>query len=149
MFLTKLALKNLIRYRTRTLAVGLIIAFAVFFYILFDALMAGMNEMSYEGIIDYETGHLQIVNSSYWQEEKKLPLDDLIPLDLLRRIKLEEVQGYRGSSAELAFQARLNNGINELPVVGRGVVPEDLLSVFSLADKFVEGEMFSSGSSGS
>ena len=145
MFLTKLALKNLIRYRTRTLAVGLIIAFAVFFYILFDALMAGMNEMSYEGIIDYETGHLQIVNSSYWQEEKKLPLDDLIPLDLLRRIKLEEVQGYRGSSAELAFQARLNNGINELPVVGRGVVPEDLLSVFSLADKFVEGEMFSSG----
>ena len=42
-FLTKLAFKNLVRHRTRTLAVGLIIAFAVFFYIMFDSLMAGMN----------------------------------------------------------------------------------------------------------
>ena len=145
MFLTKLAFKNLVRHRTRTLAVGLIIAFAVFFYIMFDSLMAGMNEMSYEAIIDYETGHLQIVSSAYWEEEEKLPLDNLIPLNLLPSMNLEKVEGYVGSSAELSFQVRLNNGINELPVVGRGVVPEDLLKVFSLTDKFVEGEMFSLG----
>ena len=92
MFLTKLAFKNLVRHRTRTLAVGLIIAFAVFFYIMFDSLMAGMNEMSYEAIIDYETGHLQIVSSAYWEEEEKLPLDNLIPLDLLPSMKLEKVE---------------------------------------------------------
>jgi len=145
LFLTKLAFKNLARHRTRTLAVGLIIAFAVFFYIMYDSLMAGMNEMSYEAIIDYETGHLQIAASAYWEEEEKLPLDHLIPLDLLRMTSLAEVQGYQGSSAELSFQARLNNGINELPVVGRGVVPEELMSVFPLSDKFVEGKMFALG----
>ncbi|NLA58565.1 MAG: ABC transporter permease [Firmicutes bacterium] len=145
MFLTKLAFKNLVRHRTRTLAVGLIIAFAVFFYIIFDSLMAGMNEMSYEALIDYETGHLQIVSKAYREEEEKLPLDNLISLDLLRGVNLEKLEGYRGSSVELSFQARLNNGINELPVVGRGVVPEELLKVFSLRDKFVEGEMFALG----
>ena len=30
-----------------------------------------MTEMSYETLIDYETGHLQIVDRDYWEEEEK------------------------------------------------------------------------------
>ena len=46
--------------------------------------------MSYEAIIDYETGHLQIVSSAYWEEEEKLPLDNLIPLNLLPSMNLRK-----------------------------------------------------------
>lgn len=33
---------------------------------------------------------------------------------------VKNVPGYLGSSAELNFQAMVSNGVNELPVIGRG-----------------------------
>ncbi|MGI6557560.1 MAG: ABC transporter permease [Limnochordia bacterium] len=143
MFLTKLALKNLIRHRHRTLITACIIAAAAFFYLLFDSLIVGMTEMSYETLIDYETGHLQIVDRDYWEEEEKLPLEDLLPLRDL--VALPEVDGELGRSPELNFPARLSNGINELPVIGKGIIPEELMRVFPLKDKFVAGSMFALG----
>ena len=145
MFLTKLAFKNLVRHRNRTLITAIIIAFAIFFYILMDSLIGGMTEMSYENIIDYEAGHLQIVIQDYWEEEEELPLDNLISTDEQVMKIVGDVYQNALSSPELNFSARLNNGINELPVVGKGINPEYLLEVFSLQDKFVEGSMFLSG----
>lgn len=145
MFLTKLAFKNLARHRNRTLITASIIAFAVFFYILMDSLIGGMTEMSYQSIIDFEAGHLQIVNRKYWEEEDKLQLENLITIDKSMMVAARKVEGYRAASPELSFQARLSNGVNELPVTGRGIIPGDFLKVFALGDRFVEGKMFSSG----
>jgi putative ABC transport system permease protein len=141
-FLTKLALKNLARHRNRTLITASIIAFAVFFYLLLDSLIGGMTEMSYEMIIDYEAGHLQVVTEEYWAEEEKLPLENLLTPGPQLMTAIKNLPGYQGSSAELNFQAMLNNGVNELPVIGRGINPQDFAGVIDLAGHFVEGEMF-------
>lgn len=145
MFLTRLAFKNLARHRNRTLITASIIAFAIFFYILMDSMIGGMTEMSYQSIIDFEAGHLQIVNQKYWKEEDKLHLEDLIVPHERMINAVRRVEGFRGVSPELNFQAMLNNGVNELPVIGRGINPGDFTEVFALDDSFVEGEMFSSG----
>jgi putative ABC transport system permease protein len=143
LFLTKLALKNLIRHRNRTLITACIIAAAVFLYLIFDSLIAGMTDMSYDTLIDYETGHLQIVHRDYWAEEEKLPLEDLLSLEELAT--LSQVDGEVARSPELAFPARLSNGMNELPVVGKGIIPDEFLRIFPLEDKFVAGSMFALG----
>lgn len=145
MFLTKLAFKNLARHRNRTLITSLIIAFAIFFYILLDSMIAGMTEMSYDTLVNYETGHLQVANSDYWEEQEKLPLTNLLSMSEVSLENLEDMAGYEGSSCELDFLARLNNGINELPVVGKGIIPEDFLDVFAMEGQLVEGEMFRLG----
>lgn len=145
MFLTKLAFKNLARHRNRTLITAIIIAFAIFFYILMDSMIGGMTEISYENIIDYEAGHLQVVNDKYWEEEDELPLENLIVPNQQLLDAVKNVEGYQASSPELSFSARLNNGNNELPVIGKGINPDKLLEVFELEDQFVEGSMFSSG----
>ncbi len=145
MFLTKLAFKNLVRHPHRTIITAVIIAFAIFFFILMDSLIGGMTEMSYENIIDYETGHLQVVKEEYWQNEDELPLDNLLVVDQQMRSEIEKVEGYQASSEELNFSARLNNGRNELPVMGKGIIPGEFLDVFALQDQFVEGEMFFPG----
>lgn len=147
MFLTKLAFKNLARHRNRTLITAIIIALAIFFYILLDSLVGGMTEMSYQTIIDYETGHLQVVNEAYWEEEEKLPLENLFPDDARMMAAIEKIDGYLASSPELNFQARLNNGSDELPVIGKGIVPGDFLKVFALEGQLVEGRMFAPGES--
>jgi len=140
-FLTKLALKNLARHRNRTLITASIIAFAVFFYLFLDSLIGGMTEMSYDMIINYEAGHLQLVTEEYWGEEEKLPLKNLITPEPQLMTVIKGVPGYQRSSAELSFQAMLSNGVNELPVIGRGINPQDFTGVISLSDHFVEGEM--------
>lgn len=78
MFLTRLAFKNLIRHKNRTLITAVIIAIAIFFYLIMDSLIGGMTEMSFDTIIDYEAGHLQIADRNYWDEKEELPLENLI-----------------------------------------------------------------------
>ncbi|NLM36844.1 MAG: ABC transporter permease, partial [Firmicutes bacterium] len=148
MFLTKLALKNLARHRNRTLITASIIAFAVFFYLILDSLIGGLTELSYDMIINYQAGHLQVVTEEYWAKEEKLLLENLITPNPELMAALKNVPGYQGSSAELNFQAMLSNGVNELPVIGRGINPPDFGGVINLTDHFVEGEMFHTGGHG-
>lgn len=145
MFLIKLAFKNLLRHRNRTLITAYIIAFAIFFYIFLDSMIGGMTEMSYQSIIEYEAGHLQVINQEYQEEENELPLENLMVVDEQVLKVVAGVKGYQGSSVELNFKAMLNNGINELPVIGKGINPEQFQEVFDFENQFVEGEMFSAG----
>lgn len=144
-FLTKLALRNLARHRNRTLITSMIIAIAIFVYILMDSLIGGITNMSYATLIDYEIGHLQVANSQYWEEQEKLPLKNLLPREALDHLAVVNVTGYQGGSPELNFIARLNNGVNELPVIGKGIVPNEFGRVISFDGHFVEGEMFALG----
>lgn len=148
LFLTRLAFKNLARHRNRTVITSTIIAFAVFTYILYDSLIGGMSEMSYATIIDYEAGHLQVVTEEYWQaenEEKELSLEHLLVFDNELHREIQRIEGFVAASPELNFQAMLNNGVDELPVLGKGIDPEALRRVFALENQFVEGSMFAPG----
>ncbi|NLK09275.1 MAG: ABC transporter permease [Firmicutes bacterium] len=145
MLFIKLALRNLARHRNRTFVTSTIIALAIFLFILMDSLIGGMTDMSYATLIDYEFGHLQIVNRSYWHEKEKLPLKNLLPWETVNHPAVRNISGLKGVSPELEFLGRLNNGINELPVVGKGIIPNDFYKVYPLADQFVEGAEFALG----
>jgi len=145
MFSIKLGLKNLTRQKRRNIITALVIAFAFFFYLFVDSVLNGMEEMSFENIIDFETGHIQIANSDYWEEREELPLDNLIYLDQEVQEGLEGIDELSGISPELRFTANLNNGIDELPVIGVGVYPEQYKKVFITQDYLVAGTMFSQG----
>ncbi|PTV99801.1 putative ABC transport system permease protein [Halanaerobium saccharolyticum] len=146
MFLTRLAFKNLVRHKNRTLITAVIIAFAIFFYLIMDSLIGGMTEMSFDTIIDYEAGHLQVADQNYWEEKDELPLENLISEeDKLFKIIRDHPQ-HQLDLRELNFSARLNNGINELPIVAKGVKGAELLSIFDLKNSFVEGTIFTENS---
>lgn len=145
LFLTRLAFKNLTRHRNRTVITSIIIAFAVLTYILYDSLIGGMSEMSYATILDYEAGHLQVVTDAYWQaekEEKELPLEHLLMFDDELDREIQGVEGFVAAAPELHFFARLSNGLDELPVLAKGIDPEAMRGVFALEKQFVEGSMF-------
>jgi putative ABC transport system permease protein len=92
-----------VRHRNRTLITSLIIAVAIFFYILLDSMIAGMTEMSYDILIDYEVGHLQVASEAYWDEQEKLPLRHLLSMGAISSENWESLAGYRGSSFELGI----------------------------------------------
>ena len=145
MFLLKLAFRNMFRHWKRTMGTALIIALAVFFYLAADSLLLGSEEIVYDNIIKYESGHLQIVNTEYWQEKNELPLDNLMVPDSKLIEKIKSTVGFSALSPQLKFRARLNNGGSELPVAGVGVNPEKALNVFTLEENLIAGSFFTQG----
>ncbi|TDO91315.1 putative ABC transport system permease protein [Halanaerobium saccharolyticum] len=147
MFFLKMAFKNLTRHKRRTLITALIIAFAILIYIMTEGLMIGMTEMSFNNIINLESGHLQVAKKSYWEDRKELPLDNLIsPTEELEN-KIEKTTGFKAMTKRLNFSVRLNNGIDELPVTGVGIDLGQDRKVFRLNKYLVKGRMPREGSS--
>lgn len=141
MFFLKMAFKNLTRHKRRTLITALIIAFAILIYILTEGLMLGMTEMSFNNIINLESGHLQVANQKYWEERKELPLENLVfPSEDLKN-KIARTDGFKAVTPRLNFSVNLNNGIDELPVTGTGIDSNSDSKVFNIDHHLVEGRM--------
>lgn len=145
MFLIKLAYKNLFRHWKRTIGTAIIIAMAIFVYLVFQSLLVGMEDMSYDNIIKFESGHLQVSDRNYWEEKDKLQLEDLITVDSELLEKIKGIEGFSVLSAQLKFQARLNNGSSELPVIGVGVNSEQIMELFALEENLAAGSFFKQG----
>lgn len=146
MFFLKMALKNLSRHKRRTVITALIIAFAILIYILTDGLMIGMTEMSFNNIINLESGHLQVANQDYWDDRRELPLRDLIRPNAELEAELKKTEGFVALTERLNFSVNLNNGIDELPVTGVGIELGKDSQVFELDQHLVEGRMPEPGS---
>jgi putative ABC transport system permease protein len=141
MFSIKLGLKNLSRQKRRNIITILVIAFAFFGYLFMESMMNGMEEMSIDNIKHFETGNIQIAHPEYWEDRDELPLEHLIEWDSELGSDLRQTEGVIGLSPELRFSANLNNGIDEMRVIGVGVVPENYNQVFETQDYFIEGSM--------
>ncbi len=74
-FLIKLSLKNLARYRKRTAITSLSIAVGLAFYIFLDSMIIGSVYDSEKNLFMYETGHGVIQTEEYWKEKDLLPLE--------------------------------------------------------------------------
>jgi putative ABC transport system permease protein len=147
MFSFKLGLKNLTRQKRRNVITIMVIAFAFFGYLFMDSIMGGMEEMSFSNIKNYDTGNIQVVHPEYWEDREKLPLENLIYLNQDTVDSIKNMDGLLGVSPELRFKANLNNGIDEVAVLGLGISPEQYNEVFATQNYIIEGSMFTPGES--
>src|SRR6056297_3910495 len=108
MFFLKMAFKNLTRHKRRTLITALIIAFAILIYVMTEGLMIGMTEMSFDNIINLESGHLQVANQDYWDDRKELPLNNLIRPTAELEAELKKTEGFVALTERLNFSVNLN-----------------------------------------
>jgi len=141
MFSIRLGLKNLSRQKRRNMITIFVIAFAFFGYLSLESILNGMEEMSFDNIKNFETGDIQIAHPGYWEEREELTLENLIPWNETLEENLNQTQGVSGVSPELRFSANLNNGIDEMGVMGLGIIPENYNQVFQTRDYFIEGSM--------
>jgi len=124
-----------------------VIAFAFFVYLFIGSMMEGMEEMSFNNIKNYDTGSIQVAHPEYWEDKDKLPLENLIYLNRDMEESIKNIDGVLGISPELRFKANLNNGIDEIEVIGLGISIEQYNQVFVTKNHVVEGSMFAPGES--
>ena len=109
------SIKNLARYKRRTLITSAALAFGILGYIAVDSIVAGANEETERNFVLYETGDSVIVHSEYWEEHELRTLNDTVA-DGLRVVGDLQVQG-------VASTARVHT-TGEV-VVYRDPFPED------------------------
>ncbi|MBI9100998.1 MAG: ABC transporter permease [Spirochaetales bacterium] len=78
MLILKMAVKNLLRYKKRTLITAVAIAIGLIFYIFMDSLLEGWYGKTYQQYMDYEVASGKIVKKSWWTEKERLPLSQSI-----------------------------------------------------------------------
>ena len=78
MFVLKMALKNLFRYKKRTIITAFAIAFGLLAYIFVDSLLQGWYSGTERQYINYEVASGRIVKKSWWDEKDRLLLSQSI-----------------------------------------------------------------------
>lgn len=141
MELFSVGFRNVFRNRRRTIlnSVGLVIA--VFLMIVGFGWVNGYQIYLFEALIDFETGHLQILPADYLENRARLPVDIAVADYEARREKLladfDEIDAVTG---RILFSMEMSNGRTSVRFLGRGIDGDGEAAVTVLPDYVTEGE---------
>ena len=125
--LFKIAIRNLMRYKRRTLLTASLIVIGVVFVLVFIAVSGSFKNMMVSQITDSFLGHIQIHKKGYVASIDTLPLTMNMGEQTLKKVEkiLNEVAGIETSSMRIKFGGMLSNFAETTNVRLNGVYPED------------------------
>ena len=74
----RLGIRNLFRNKRRTLITASTVAIAVMLMQFMFALMMGLEQQSFDNLINYQTGHAKVYAAGYFDERNELPLEPVL-----------------------------------------------------------------------
>lgn len=148
MFIVGLAVKNLSRYKRRTIITALAIAVGITMYIIVDSLLLGVELESERNLKWYETAYLRIHTTASWEDRLFLPLDDAIeePLPIIAMLTQ---RGYRAVGRTRFGATLILNGEEYgedgyIPVIITAIGEDDGL-VYRFGESLAKGRFFAPG----
>lgn len=140
----KLAFKNLIKVKRRTILTFTMLTFGTTLYIWMDAMYEGFDRASFKNYIDFETSHFKIHDKSYDPDH---PLDqDHFMRNTSGLLKeLRSLPFVTAATERVEFLSEVDNSIDATPVVTVGVDLKTDPRVFSLRDYIFEGKLEKGG----
>ncbi|MGM0603111.1 MAG: ABC transporter permease, partial [Bacillota bacterium] len=128
----------------------LAIAFAVMIIVFARGLIDGMVESSYSLYINYDTGHIKIIDKEYRQKEKLLSL--AYTVDGIGKKSLSEMQqdlmnisGIEKVIPRIKFGSAVSTEEELVQMLGWGVVGEKELQFTNIGRELTEGRMVKDG----
>jgi len=141
----RMAWRNVFRHTRRTIITASAVSVGLAAMIFMNTMMNGVDNMAASNIIDYESSEITIFEKGYYREEGFFPLDTIIEAPGYIVEKLEGVRGVRAAVGRVKFEARISDGVDELPVLGVGIDIDNDKKVFKTGDAVVKGGYLSSG----
>ena len=121
----RLAIKNLLRYKRRSLLTGLLIAFGVVAVIVFVGLSGSFKRAVVGQITDSFLSHLQVHRKGYLASIDNLPLDRSLPAKVYQKLSsiLSQDPGVEAFSPRIKFGSMLSNYAQTTNVRMNGIDP--------------------------
>lgn len=118
-----LALRNLLRQKSRTAVTALAIISGVVALILSGGFVQDIFTQLGEGLIHSRTGHLQIFRQGFYEAGSRSPEKYLISNPEKLRQSISANAAVADVMARIQFAGLLNNGRTDWPIIGEGVEP--------------------------
>lgn len=134
----RLALRNVLRHRARSVATLAAIAIGVASLILAGGFINDIYIQLGEAIIHSQTGHIQVTRQGYNLGKNRSPEKYLIENPDSIKNQLKHIPAIDLVSARLTFSGTLNNGRRDLGIIGEGI-EADLESTIGTYLHFIEG----------
>lgn len=148
-FIISLALKNLTRYKRRTIITAVAIAVGLMMYIVVDSILLGAEFESMRNLRWYETASARIMHPDYWEERLMRPLDISIeePYGIVETLRKKGIAAAPRTmfSADLILYSEDFGEDGNMPVQVTAVDPELDNTVFRFEDTLIEGRFVESG----
>jgi putative ABC transport system permease protein len=141
--LFKIALRNLSRYKRRSLLTISLIAFGVVFVLVFVAVTASIKDFMIAQITDSYLGDLQIHRAGYVASIESLPLDlNLAPMDVSKiETTLAGIKDLEAYSERIKFGALFSNFAQTTNIRINGIYPEkEFATCPQMPSRISEGE---------
>ncbi len=142
MNLFKIALRNLLRYKRRTLLTASLITVGVVFVLVFVAVSGSFKAMMIGQITDAMLGHIQIHKQGYVASIDNLPLN--LNLNAKTAARIDEILGSQknieASSPRLKFGGLFSNFVESTNIRLNGIYPDrEFKTVPLLTSRISEG----------
>jgi len=117
-------------------------------FIFFDSILAGMDRMTIDSMVDYTESSMRVMTAEYQKNSRGFPLEYGIvsPEDVMSRIA-ELVPETIASTPRTSFVAYASNRIDSVPVIGTAIDPARDKRVFKIADHIGAGTWLMADSS--
>lgn len=119
-----LALRNLFRHRSRTLATLFAIALGVASMILASGFVKDILIQLGEATIHSQTGHIQLATPAYWASRSRTSDSLMIENPTASKQVLASVPGIEQIVSRVNFVGMVSNGKRDLAIVGEGIEPD-------------------------
>lgn len=145
----KMAIKNPLRNKRRTLITEITIIFGVVVILFSAAFLNSMSDNWRNIIIDADLGHVQVMASGYKEKIASFPMDKPITdVDHVEN-KIEAYPGVIAATKRISISGLISSETESAPFFGRGVNTEDVLTVLpKLYGSLVEGEALNATTEG-
>lgn len=140
--LLKIAARNLLRYKRRTLLTALLISVGLLAVLLFVAVAGSFKEMMVAQFTDSMVGHMQVHRRGYMGAMESLPVDrNMRPRMLVKLYEvLDDTPEIEAWSQRVKFMAMLSNFVSTTSIRLNGVDPQDeAATVPLLPQRVLEG----------
>ena len=142
----KIALRNILRHKRRTLISAITVAVGLAIFIFFDSLMSGIDRSSLENMINLTDGSLKVYSKEYAAEKMAYPLQYGIDNVSSIREHLNTLPEIKGVTPRISFLSEIINGDQTLRIVGSVIQPDSDKQVYTLSKYVTEGRFFSKNS---
>jgi putative ABC transport system permease protein len=139
----KIAIRNLIRYKRRTLLTASLVAMGIIFVLVFTAVSGSFKNLIVSQVTDSMLGHIQIHRKGYVASIENLPLTMNMKPQAVAKIKkviegMPEVEAY---SPRIKFGGMFSNFTETTAIRLNGVYPEkEFKTVPLLMSRVIKGE---------
>lgn len=137
--LFKIAARNVLRNRRRSVITLLGIGLGLTLIIFFQGIISGMDKQITDNFIKAQAGHIQLYAQGYTEKSRLLPLDVTLAESetLLQTVK--NTPGVAGVSPRVRFRAILGLGSENTGVMALAIRPEAEQSTGVIAHSIMEG----------